>query len=159
MDMDGAELKQRRKALKLTQDQMADRLGLHRNMIGLMERGLQPISDRTALAVTALRFESGSTGAPRQAKLVDPMERIIEQALIDAGIAFRTDQDGGTETALDFYLPAYDVSIEVKRFYTARTGEQMARAPNVIVAQGERAVRFLAAAIRSGDFFHIAARS
>ena len=82
--------------------------------------------------------------------LRDPMERLIEEALIDAGIRFATDEGGGTDTRLDFYLPDYDVYIEVERFHSARISEQMARAPNVIVAQGEVAVRFLAAAIRSG---------
>ncbi len=83
------------------------------------------------------------------------MEREIEAALIDAGIAFTTDDGGQNETRLDFHLTDYDVAIEVKRFYSPRISEQMARAPNVIAAQGERAVRFLAAAIRSGDFFAV----
>lgn len=153
--MDASELRQRRKAAGLTQAQLGARLGLHRDFIGLMERGLQPITERTALAVTALRPDAPSTGVvPLRTK--DPMERIIEKALVEAGIDFETDQGGKTENALDFYLPAWGIAIEVKRFYTARTGEQMARAPNVIVAQGERAVRFLAAAIRSGDFFQLA---
>lgn len=151
--MDSAELKQRRKALKLTQAEFAERLGLHRDYVGLMERGLQPISERTALAVTALRLDAPSTGITPKTR--DPMELIIEQALIDAGISYVTDQGGGSKTQLDFYLPDFDVAIEVKRFYTARTGEQMARAPNVIAAQGEAAIRFLAAAIRSGDFLPI----
>ncbi len=83
--------------------------------------------------------------------LRDPMERLVEEALVDAGIRFATDQGGGTETRLDFYLPDHDVYIEVKRFHSTRISEQMARAPNVIVAQGEAAVRFLAGVIRSGN--------
>jgi transcriptional regulator with XRE-family HTH domain len=153
--MDGAELRQRRKAAKLTQAELGKRLGLHRDFIGLMERGVQPISERTALAITALRPNDPSTELRRPVTR-DPMERLIEQALIYAGIDFETDQDGVNPTRLDFYLPAFDVNIEVKRFYTARTSEQMARAQNVIVAQGEPAVRFLAAAIRSGDFIKLA---
>lgn len=82
--------------------------------------------------------------------LRDPMERLIEEALVEAEIRFVTDEGGGTDTRLDFYLPDHDVYIKVKRFHSARISEQMARAPNVIVAQGEQAVRFLAATIRSG---------
>ncbi len=82
----------------------------------------------------------------------DPMERIIEGALIEAGIRYTTDHGGGTEHRLDFHLPDHHVAIEVKRMHTPRIAEQMSRTPNVIVAQGEAAVRFLAAAIRSGSF-------
>ena len=150
--MDAAEMKARRKALKLTQAEFAERLGMHRDYVGQMERGKAPIEPRTAAAVCALK------PAPlnRVPALADPMERIIEQALNEAGIIFVTDQGGANETRLDFYLPTYDVAIEVKRFYSARTSEQMARAPNVIVAQGETAIRFLAAAIRSGDLLLLA---
>lgn len=45
--------------------------------------------------------------------------------------------------------PGGIVEIEVKHFHSERTGAQMKRAPNVIVAQGEPAVRFLAEALRS----------
>lgn len=146
--MDGTEVKNRRKALGLTQKAFGARLGLSGDFIGRVEKGSAPIEPRTEIAVRALKPDP----LDLRCKLRDPMERVIEQALIDAGIRFTTDDGGENESRLDFHLTDYDVSIEVKRFYTARTGEQMARAPNVIVAQGERAVRFLAAAIRSGDF-------
>ncbi|WBO21994.1 helix-turn-helix domain-containing protein [Sphingomonas abietis] len=146
--MDDAELRARRKALRLTQTQFADALGLHRNSIGQMERGQAAIEPRTAAAVRALK----PAPLDRKPTLSDPMERLIEQALIDAGIRFTTDQGGETESRLDFHLIDYGIEIEVKRFFTVRTGEQIARAPSVILAQGEVAVRFLAEAIRSGDF-------
>jgi len=41
--------------------------------------------------------------------------------------------------------------IEVKRFHTPRVAEQMARADNVIVAQGEAAVRYLAELIEKAS--------
>lgn len=147
--MDKEEMRARRKALKLSQAEFAERLGLSRDHVGRMERGDDAILPRTAGAVRALK------PAPLDQKPMasDPIERLIEQALIDAGIRYVMDQGGGTQSRLDFRLIDYDIELEVKRFYSARTGEQMARAPNVIVAQGEAAVRFLAAAIRSGDFF------
>jgi transcriptional regulator with XRE-family HTH domain len=150
--MDGAEVKSRRKALGLSQAEFGAKLGLSGDFIGRVERGAEPITPRTAAAVRALK----PAPLDRQPKLKDQLEREIEKALIEAGIDFVTDDGGGTESRLDFYLPQFDVSIEVKRFYTARTGDQLARAANVIVAQGERAVRLLAMAIRSGDFMYAA---
>jgi transcriptional regulator with XRE-family HTH domain len=153
--MDGSDLRTRRKALGLTLQQLGDRLGMTGSYIGRMERNDAPVEQRTALAVGALRPDP--LPQPAALKSSDPLERMIEQALVDAGIPYFTDRGGETESRLDFYLPSIDVAIEVKRFYSTRTGEQMARAPNVIVAQGEAAVRFLAAAIRSGDFLDMAA--
>jgi transcriptional regulator with XRE-family HTH domain len=152
MDMDGQEMRARRKALGIrSQAEFAVRLGLSRDHVGRMERGDDPILPRTAAAVRSLKPEPlGHKPTTR-----DPIERIVEQALIDAGIRYATDDGGGTESRLDFRLLDYDIELEVKRFYTARSGEQLARAPNVILIQGDRAARFFAAAIRSGDFFEL----
>jgi hypothetical protein len=77
----------------------------------------------------------------------DPMEQIIEAALVAAGIRYTTDEGGGTPHHLDFDLIDFGIAIEVKRMHSDRISAQMARAPNVIVAQGEVAVAFLAAAL------------
>lgn len=70
----------------------------------------------------------------------DPMEKIIAVALDTAGISH-------TKSAvdLDFYLPEFDVHIECKRFHSPRISQQMERADNVIVLQGEKAVKTFAA--------------
>lgn len=81
-------------------------------------------------------------------KCTDPMERLIESALIDSGIAFQSDYAGGTTHNLDFELTEYGVAIEVKRLHSPRISDQMARTENVIVAQGIEAVRLLAKLIR-----------
>jgi hypothetical protein len=78
----------------------------------------------------------------------DPMERMIEDALIAAGIRYQSDFGEGTSHHLDFHLPDYDVAIEVKQMHSPRISDQMARAPNVIVAQGRGAVALLAEALR-----------
>lgn len=78
---------------------------------------------------------------------MDPMEAIIARALEAAGIDFTTDLGGGNPVGLDFYLPAHDVHIEVKRQHTPRIAEQMSRAPNVIAVQGETAIRLFASMI------------
>ena len=152
--MEAAELKLRRKALNMTQAEFAKRLGLHRDFVGLMERGEQPIAERTALAITALEADAPSTGVEALPPLVtnDPMEQIVERALQRAKISYVTDQGGHNPSRLDFRLPDYDVEIEVKRMHTDRVADQMARAPNVIVAQGEPAIRFLADLIAAGRF-------
>ena len=82
-------------------------------------------------------------------KTTDPMEQHIEFALREIYEPFETDIGGGNEAGLDFYLPSKGVHIEVKRFHSPRIAEQMSRADNVIVAQGEEAVRYLAYLIRS----------
>lgn len=58
-----------------------------------------------------------------------------------------TDLGGGNPSGLDFRLDN-GVEIEVKRMHSDRIAAQMARAPNVIVAQGETAIRYLAELIR-----------
>lgn len=73
----------------------------------------------------------------------DPMEQMIEQALGAPRIRFVTGDGGHNPVGLDFYLPDFDVHIEVKQFHTARVAVQMARAENVIVAQGRAAVELL----------------
>lgn len=74
---------------------------------------------------------------------LDPMEQIVADALDSADIAYVTDFGGGNASGLDFRL-SNGVEIEVKRFHSDRIGAQMKRADNVIVAQGETAVRYLA---------------
>ncbi|VXC81598.1 hypothetical protein [Sphingomonas sp. AX6] len=72
------------------------------------------------------------------------MERLIEDALIASGRQYVTDDDPANSAKLDFYLPDDDLYIEVKRMHSPRIAEQMGRVENVIVAQGEGAVRALA---------------
>jgi hypothetical protein len=54
-----------------------------------------------------------STPERRLLKTTDPMERIIERALIDAGINYVAERDGAVDVNLDFYLPDVGVYIEV----------------------------------------------
>lgn len=79
---------------------------------------------------------------------MDPMEKIIADALDAVGASYTTDMGGGNPSGLDFRLSS-GIEIEVKRFHTARIADQMSRAENVIAVQGEAAVRFLAFLIRT----------
>lgn len=76
--------------------------------------------------------------------LADPMERLVSEALDRARIKYATDEGGGNPCGLDFHLTDFDIHIEVKRFHSDRVADQMRRAENVIVAQGETAIRWLA---------------
>lgn len=75
-----------------------------------------------------------------------PMDRLIEQALIDAGIPYEV--ECAATRYMDFRLPDLDVYIEVKSGHSPRIAEQMARADNVIAVQGEAACRLMADMIR-----------
>ena len=79
--------------------------------------------------------------------MVDKMEAMIADALDAVGVRYITDSTGNP-SRLDFNLTDYGVEIEVKRLHSPRIAEQMSRAPNVIAAQGDVAVKFLADLIR-----------
>lgn len=95
---------------------------------------------------------AGNIADRRLKRPTDPMERIIADALRDAKIPHTIDVVHGTDHNLDFHLPddaPHGIAIEVKRMHAPRISEQMSRHPDVIVAQGEYAVRLLGRAIRS----------
>jgi transcriptional regulator with XRE-family HTH domain len=52
--MSAADLRRLRELLKLTQAQLADRLGMHANTVARMERGELPVSARTAATLRLL---------------------------------------------------------------------------------------------------------
>lgn len=70
----------------------------------------------------------------------DPMEEATEKWLLTNGIRYER-MDAGI--GLDFFLPDFDLYIEVKRFHSPRIGEQMSRAENVIAIQGIKSFNFL----------------
>ena len=67
---------------------------------------------------------------------------IVERALFCAGIEY--ERADNTKVALDFYLPADDIYIEVKQFHSEWIASQMARTPNVIAIQGMDAAKAFA---------------
>ena len=46
--MTGADLRHQRRCVGMTQRELAERMGLHRNTVARLERGEWPISDRLA---------------------------------------------------------------------------------------------------------------
>lgn len=139
--MDGTDIRAIRKARGMSQAELGALLGLSRDYVGQLERGVAPVKVRTVTAMRALA--PGLQQPPPKPVTTDPMERLVELALIDAGIRFQTDHGGHVPANLDFYLPDFDVYLEVKRMHSPRISDQMARAPNVIAIQGEASVRFV----------------
>lgn len=80
--------------------------------------------------------------------MADPLEAAVEAALIHAGVEYL--RENGHSRRMDFYLPGWDVWVEVKAMHSPRIADQMAREKNVIAVQGIDAARLLAAMIR-GD--------
>jgi len=68
------------------------------------------------------------------------MEIATEKWLLRSGINYQRADAG---LGLDFYLPDFDLYIEVKRFHSPRIGEQMSRHPNVIAIQGIECFKFV----------------
>ncbi len=56
--MNGDQMKDARKYLRLTQEELGEIIGMSRVMIGLMERGEKSIGNRTELAVRYLVLDS-----------------------------------------------------------------------------------------------------
>jgi hypothetical protein len=74
--------------------------------------------------------------------MLDPVEQVVEQALIKAGIPYAREREN--PAGLDFYLTEQKLYIEVKRFHTPRAVEQMSRVPEAILIQGLEAAKWFA---------------
>lgn len=71
----------------------------------------------------------------------DPMETLVRSALTQGGIRFI--EGDRNKAGLDFYLPDFDLYIEVKQFHSERIARQ--KADNVIAVQGRCAVEWFTA--------------
>lgn len=80
--------------------------------------------------------------------MADPLEAAVEAALIHAGVEYL--RENGVDRRMDFYLPGWDVWVEVKAMHSPRIADQMARQKNVIAVQGLESVRLLVALLK-GD--------
>lgn len=74
----------------------------------------------------------------------DWLEKEVAELLTKRGIDFiHESQNNGSN--LDFYLPSYDVYIEVKQYHTDRVINQLSKKDNVILIQGKKSISFLKA--------------
>jgi len=75
----------------------------------------------------------------RNIHYADHLEKQIAEALESLEIEF-IHESVDKDQELDFYLPKYDVYIEVKQFHASRIGRQMESKDNVVVLQGKKSV-------------------
>jgi hypothetical protein len=66
---------------------------------------------------------------------------MVAEALERASIDFIHESED-KEMGLDFYLPVFNVYLEVKQFHAERINRQLTSQDNVIVLQGRKAVEF-----------------
>lgn len=78
----------------------------------------------------------------RQLHFADHLEKKLATALDEVGIEFIHESEN-KEQDLDFYLPFFDVYIEVKQFHADRIARQMSSKDNVIAVQGMKSVELL----------------
>ena len=78
----------------------------------------------------------------RKIYFTDHLEEAIAKALETAGIDYVHESES-KEQGLDFYLPKFDVYLEVKQYHADRISRQMATQDNVIAIQGMRSLKFL----------------
>lgn len=74
----------------------------------------------------------------------DPLEQLVADALDSLGIKYEHESEPTTLAkvhSLDFYIPGFDIFIEIKRFHTERVTYQISRVENLILLQGEQAVK------------------
>lgn len=76
------------------------------------------------------------------------MEEMVDRWLTTNGIPFR--RADAMKTRLDFFLPDFNVYIEVKRYHTPRINDQIERATDIIIVQGAASMRFLESLITRG---------
>lgn len=136
-NMTGEELRAIRLALGLTQVEFAEKIGISRTYVGLMERGERLISRRTASAIVSVKPKS----LRRQANDVEPLIRRIESALIEQGIDFETEfhSDG---QMFDFYLQELSAAIVLDEQSTANP-RPTKEVRSIIVARGAQASTLL----------------
>lgn len=127
--MDGASLRKRRVALRLTQAEFGQRIGLSRVMVGLMERGQRSIPPRTAVAISAVQPRP----LERCAETYAPLTVKLEKALISAGVNYIADHPAG-DRMIDFYLPELRVALYVETSRAERRRDMTTEIDTISIA-------------------------
>lgn len=135
------ELRARRLALGLTQNELAQTIGVTRTYLGLMERGKKAISQRIADAVC----RAGPQSLDQISRETDPLMRAIEIALIEAGLPFERKFRSG-DGLFDFYLRELALGIVVQRDQMSPI-LKTADVRDIIIANGKLAAEAIATLI------------
>jgi hypothetical protein len=101
----------------------------------------------------ALADPRGFCWPEEQQAMTSSLEKRFEGLLVEAGIEFARPERLDTDpTTLDYYLPAFDLYVELKGYHTPRLARQLERVPrrsSVLVLVGPQSV---------AAFFHFAQR-
>lgn len=73
---------------------------------------------------------------------MDSLEKRVADILDKKGIKYIHESEGENQR-LDFFLPDFNIFIEVKQFSTPRSSDQLASQDNVILIQGKKSIVFL----------------
>ena len=87
----------------------------------------------------------------RKIYFADHLEKALAQAFDDAGIEYIHESEN-KEQGLDFYLPSFDVYLEVKQYHADRIARQMQSQKNVIAVQGIDSVKLIIAMIMNKKY-------
>lgn len=71
----------------------------------------------------------------------DHLEKALADFLNSKGICFVHESQNKAQ-GLDFYLPAFDIYIEIKQYHSERIAKQLATQDEVILIQGKKALDF-----------------
>ena len=74
----------------------------------------------------------------------DELEKAIGDELINQGIVFER-----IHQRLDFYLPEFDIYLEIKKYHSERSNSQLSSQDNVILIQGKKSVDFFIKLLRN----------
>lgn len=79
----------------------------------------------------------------RNIHFADDLEKKVAEILDSIQIEYVHESEIKHKPILDFYLPKYDIYIEVKKFYSERAIRQLSGKDNVILIQGIESVKFI----------------
>lgn len=148
-DMTGSELRSLRMALGYSQAELAVRIGLTRVFVGLMERGVKPVSARTQVAVETLR--------PKPLNFIpsefNPYVRKIEQALIDCSMSYSIDHIEGDDLTI-FYVDDLPVKLIYKPDYRSFDNKNAYIDDNIVI-QGRSSVNLICKLLRGARIVDI----
>lgn len=83
----------------------------------------------------------------RKIHYADFLEKEIAELLTVKGIKFIHESED-RNLRLDFYLPDFDIYLEIKQYHSDRVNEQLKSEENVIVIQGKKSLEFFKHALK-----------
>lgn len=116
---------------------MPDAVNISRKNPRLAKR-INEVVDKLKVTVREIKIED-SIFDLNMDNFACPLEKQLAESLLSAGIKF----ERPSSQRLDFYLPDYDIYIEVKRYHADRVLSQLASQHNIILVQGVKSINAL----------------